>query len=152
MGRIVFIAHALQAWALFCPQSPDALFAAQDTAMALLSHFAIPPLPFLETGSDLFCSVCESASCLVRSIVQQLHPLSRVQTQAGKKRPMTEELPARKKCSCLPEDVTRCYKNTHTHTVNKSYVKALCKTHQDSVSGLAIGVMAVYDSVTVWLR
>ena len=24
--RIVFIAHALQAWALFCPQSPDALF------------------------------------------------------------------------------------------------------------------------------
>jgi hypothetical protein len=43
----------------------------------------------------------------------------------------------------------RCHKmlQKYTHTVNKSYVKALCKTHQDSVSGLAIGVMAVYDSV-----
>ena len=48
----------------------------------------------------------------------------------------------------MSQDVTKI----HTHTVNKSYVKALCKTHQDSVSGLAIGVMAVYDSVTVWLR
>ena len=45
----------------------------------------------------------------------------------------------------MSQDVTKIH--THTHTVNKSYVKALCKTHQDSVSGLAIGVMAVYDSV-----